>query len=287
MDLSIIIVSWNVCDLLRRNLKSIYNNARNIKFEVFVVDNHSKDNTLKMISSEFPQVNLIANNYNAGFSRAVNQALVMANGRYILLLNPDMCVCDGTLEKMVSWMDKNLNVGIAGCHLIKENSETIPHIRRFPTFWDQLAIVLKLPHLFPRILDKYLVCDFDYTQEAEVDSIRGSFFMIRRKVVEELGGLDERYFIWFEEVDYCRQVKNAGWKVMYTPVAKCIDYVGKSFSQVKKGKTQRYFRDSMLKYFRKWHSAWQYWLLYIAWPIGLLVSWLLGDVLKIESKTKT
>ncbi len=287
MDLSIVIVSWNVCDLLRRNLKSIYNNTKNIKFEIFVVDNYSKDDTVRMVSREFPQINLIINNYNAGFSRAVNQALVMTKGRYVLLLNPDMRVCEGTLEKMVAWMDKNIKVGIAGCHLIKENGETIPHVRRFPSFKDQLAITLKLPHLFPRILDKYLARDFDYTKEAEVDSIRGSFFMIRQKTIKELGGLDERYFIWFEEVDYCRRAKNAGWKVMYTPIAQCVDYIGKSFSQVKRGKTQRYFRDSMLKYFQKWQPSWQYWLLYIAWPIGFFISWLLGDIFKIESKTKT
>jgi hypothetical protein len=96
--------------------------------------------------------------------------------------------------------------------------------------------------------------------------------MIRKEALEELGGLDERYFIWFEEVDYCKKAKQAGWKVMYTPTAKCMDYVGKSFVQVPRGKTQKYFRDSMLKYFYKWHPAWQYWVLKILWIPSMIIS---------------
>ena len=286
MDLSIIMVPWNVRDLARENLKSIYKNTSNIEFEVFAVDNDSKDNTDEMIRNEFPQVKLIANNYNAGFARANNQAIKMAKGRYILLLNPDMRVLPGTLETMVKWMDEHPEAGVAGCHLINGDGETVPHVRRFPTVWDQLAIILKLPHLFPRILDKYLRRDFNYSKETEVDSIRGSFFMIRREIIDKIGELDERYFIWFEEVDYCRQVKNAGWKVMYTPAVQCVDYVGKSFAQVKRGVAQKYFRDSMLKYFKKWHLAWQYLILKIAWPLGMLFTYL-GDILKLKSKIRT
>jgi hypothetical protein len=231
-------------------------------------------------------VNLIANSYNAGFARANNQGIKRAKGRYVLLLNPDMQVLPGTLEKMVKWMDEHKEAGVAGCHLIKENGETVPHIRRYPTIWNQLAIVLKLPHLFPWILNNYLIRDFDYSKEQEVDSIRGSFFMIRREMIEKIGGLDEQYFLWFEEVDFCRRVRNAGRKVVYTPVTKCIDYVGKSFIQVKRGVTQKYFRDSMLKYFKKWHPTWQYWVLKIVWPLGIFMAWI-GDMLNFKSKAST
>lgn len=314
MDLSIIIVPWNVRDLVRENLKAIYqskgvyfdpapfkqsnyNNFTNeeskIKelpercgVEVFAVDNDSRDGTAEMIKNEFPQTKLIANNYNAGFARANNQAIKEAKGRYILLLNPDMRVLSGTLEGMVKWMDAHKEAGVAGCHLIGQDGKTVPHVRRFPKFLDQLAIVLKLPHIFPQVLNKYLYKNFDYAKEAEVDSIRGSFFMIRREVIEKIGALDERYFIWFEEVDYCRQVKNAGWKIIYTPAVECVDYVGKSFSQVKRGVTQKYFRDSMLKYFKKWHPAWQYYILKTTWPLGILFSYI-GDILKFKGKTRT
>jgi GT2 family glycosyltransferase len=184
-----------------------------------------------------------------------------------------MQVYSNTLSNMVGWMEANPSASIAGCHLKNEKGETIPHTRRFPSVWDQLAIILKIPHIFPLVLNKYLMKDFDYSQEAEVDSIRGSFFMLRKSVIEKLGGLDELYFIWFEEVDYCRQANSAGLKIFYTPAVECLDYVGQSFGQVNNLKTQKYFRDSMLKYFRKWHPTWQYWLLRLVWPIGVLMVW--------------
>ena len=285
MDLSIIIVSWNIKNKLRENLKSIYNNTQNIDFEVFVVDNNSKDNTVEMVKKEFPQIKLITNIENLGFAKANNQAIKITNGKYILLLNPDMQVLGGSLENMVNWMDQNSKASIAGCKLINEKNEIIPHVRAFPTIWDQLAIVLKLPHIFPRILDKYLMRDFDYSRAREVDSIRGSFFMIRRNIIDKIGLLDERYFIWFEEVDYCRQAKKADLKIMYTPAAKCIDHVGQSFKQVNRCKTQIYFRDSMLKYFRKWQPIWQYWILKLAWPIGISIA-ILGEKLNFKSVQK-
>ena len=105
-------------------------------------------------------------------------------------------------------------------------------------------------------------------------------------MIDKLGGLDERYFLWFEEVDYCRQVKNAGWKVMYTPVAKCIDYVGKSFAQVSLGRTQNYMRQSMIKYFKKWHPYWQYLLIRFAWPLGRALA-LLGEKVGFKKRAKT
>jgi hypothetical protein len=272
MDTSVVIVSWNVKDLLRENLQALFRSRGDVVFEVFVVDNNSEDGTVEMLGKEFPQVKVIANKDNLGFSKANNMAIERAKGRYILLLNPDMKVLPDTLGNMVSWMDSRPEAGVAGCKLVTENGDIVPHVRRFPTVWDQAAVTVKIPHIFPGILNKYISANFDYETEQEVDTIRGSFFMIRKEVLEELGGLDERYFIWFEEVDYCKKAKQAGWKVMYTPTAKCMDYVGKSFVQVPRGKTQKYFRDSMLKYFYKWHPAWQYWVLKILWIPSMIIS---------------
>ena len=286
MDLSIIIVSWNVREKLKKNLEAIFQSNGIFDFEVFVVDNNSFDGSAEMVKNEFSQVKLIINKNNLGFARANNQAIKKAKGEFILLLNPDMKVMNNTLVNIVNWMKKNELVGVAGCHLINEAGETIPHVRKFPTVWDQLAIVLKLPHLFPFLLNGYLRKHFDYTKETEVNSIRGSFFMIRKEVIEKVGLLDERYFLWFEEVDFCKTVKKVGWKIMYTPEIKCIDYFGQSFFQVSRGKTQKYFRASMLKYFKKWHPTWQYWILKLAWPIGIFIS-RLGSLCKIKSKIKT
>lgn len=263
LNLSIIIVSWNVRERLAECLQSVFANAGGLDLEVLVVDNASKDNTVEMVSKDFPQVKLIANTENLGFSKANNQAAKLANGRYILLLNPDMRVLSDTLPAMVKFMDDNPRTSVGGCHLVGETGETVAHIRHFPTFWDQAAIILKLPHLWPRLLDKYLMKSFDYNapQPQSVDSIRGSFFMVRREVWDRLGGLDERYFIWFEEVDFCRQVKQMGGEITYFSGVKCVDYIGQSFKQVDGYKKQKMFTDSLLKYFKKWHPEWQYWFL--------------------------
>ena len=271
MHLTIIIVSWNVCEILERNLNAIYQSGGDFSFEVFVVDNDSEDNTVAMVREKFPQVKLIANEKNLGFARANNQAMKRAQGEYILLLNPDSIVFPDTLINMINWMREHRQAAVAGCRLVNEAGETIKHVRRFPCLLDQLVIILKLPHLFPNILNKYIIANFDYEQAAEVDSIRGGFFMIRNR--EDLLFLDERYFLWFEEVDYCREIKARGEQVYYTPVAKCLDHIGQSFVQVGTWQKQKYFRASMLKYFKKWHPWWEVWILQFAWIFGFLLVW--------------
>ncbi len=262
MDLSIIIVSWNVKDLLRECLTSILENRGDLQLEIFVVDNASSDGSVEMVKQEFgDKVVLVANSENLGFSKANNQAIKRSRGRYVLLLNPDMRVLPNTLPDMVKFMDDHKEAGVAGCHLIDINNKTVPHVRKFPTILDQGSIVLKLPHIFSTILDKYLMKDFNYNgvEPVAVDSIRGSFFMIRREVIEKIGGLDERYFIWFEEVDYCHSVIKAGWKVIYNPLAKCIDHVGQSFKKRDSYWKQKQFTKSMLQYFQKW-EPWYKWM---------------------------
>ena len=300
IDLSIIIVSWNVKNRLKQCLESIFKARVNLNLEIFVVDNNSKDRSAEMVKSEFSKtlslsngkVKLIENNKNLGFAKANNQAIKKAKGKFILLLNPDTKLFPDTLASMIGWMEKNHQAKIAGCHLVDSQGQTIHHVRQFPTVWDQIAIVLKLPHIFPWILNKYLRKNFDYTKSQKVDSIRGGFFMVRNKIE---GGqtfdrleirLDEQYFLWFEEVDFCKQTQKNKQEVWYAPSAKCIDYVGQSFNQVARNQTQKYFRDSMLKYFKKWHPAWQYWLLKIAWPFGLLITWV-GEKIDYKNKTKT
>ncbi|MFH1822931.1 MAG: glycosyltransferase family 2 protein [Patescibacteria group bacterium] len=288
MDLSIIIVSWKIREKLKENLKSIYEREilsdGELRFEVFVVDNNSNDGTVIMVKKEFPKVILIENNYNAGFAKASNQAIKNAAGDYILLLNPDMRVFPDTLKNMTGWMKENKGAGVASCQLINKDGNNITNARRFPKIFDQLVIVLKLPHIFPGVVNKYLMKDFNYNKEQAADSVRGSFFMIRKEVLDKVGLLDERYFLWFEEVDYCQKIKKAGYKIMYTPVAKCLDYVGQSFSKLPRSQAQRYFRDSQLKYFKKWQPAWQYYLLKLVWPIGLGLTWL-GEKMKYKVKS--
>ncbi len=270
MDISVIIVSWKVKDKLQANLESLMASS-GVSFECFVVDNNSDDGTLEMLETDFPSVITIANTENLGFAKACNQAISKATGEYILLLNPDMKVFPDTLAKSVNWLDTNPQAGIAGIHLVDETGKTIQQIRRLPHIIDQLLVATKIGRLFPALLNRYLCSTFNYEKAARVESIRGSYFLIRRTVIEKLGGLDERYFIWFEEVDYCHQAKQAQIEVWYTPHAQCVDYVGQSFKQVSTVIKQNYFKQSMMTYFRKWHSPWQL--------IALTFGWLLGGVI--------
>jgi hypothetical protein len=175
---------------------------------------------------------------------------------------------------------------VVGCQLKDENGRIVKSVRHWPHFGDQLAIALKLPHLCPKILDRYLWRDFDYTKAAKVDSVRGSFFLIRRSALDKLGFLDERFFVWFEEVDYCRRAQAAGLEVWYTPAAESTDYVGQSFKQWPHGQAQKIFATSKIKYFKKWHSAGSAAILAVGWTIGgFFVK--LAKLLKISSQTKT
>jgi len=305
MDLSIIIVSWQAKEKLKKNLESIYGNKHNFSYEVFVVDNNSSDGSREMIENEFPQVKLIANEENLGFSKACNQAIKESMGDNILLLNPDMYLLKDTLEKSLQIAQKNqaikesmgdnillLNpdmyllkdtlekslqiaqknpeITVFGIKLVDEKGKVVLQARRFPKLFDQLMIVLKIHHIFPKILNNYLNKNFNYNRQAIVDSIRGSYFFINKNSWQKISQkdlplLDERYFLWFEEVDFCRQVYENNGKVGYFPDVKAVDSVGFSFSQVNTRKKQEYFRDSMLTYFKKWHSGFSYYVLKIAW----------------------
>ncbi|HPY08603.1 MAG: glycosyltransferase family 2 protein [Patescibacteria group bacterium] len=270
MDLSVIIVSWNVKEKLKDNLQALFESESGFNFEVLVVDNASTDGSAELVRAKFPQVKLIVNETNFGFARANNQAIELAQGRYILLLNPDMSVFPDTLENMLAWAEENPQATVSGCRLVNVRGETVRQVRRFPKLFDQLMITWKIPHFFPGILNSYLLPDFDYSRVSQVDSIRGAFFLINLKNYQKISRqpkpkLDERYFLWFEEVDFCRQVIAWQGEVWYTPAASCLDYVGQSFKQLKRGKAQKYFRDSMLKYFKKWESAFSYQILNLSW----------------------
>ncbi|MDD4902529.1 MAG: glycosyltransferase family 2 protein [Patescibacteria group bacterium] len=296
MDLSVIIVSWNVKEKLSQCLTHLFLSQTNFSFEVLAVDNGSHDGSAELVRDEFSQVKLIANDGNLGFARAVNQAFRRSTGDFILLLNPDNFVFPSTIDDWLHWLKANHKAALSGCRLLDEESKEIKgQVRKFPGLFDQLAIILKWPYLFPGILDRYLCVKFDYDRPAIVDSVRGSALAIRRSELENALSyerlqrgelLDERFFVWFEDVDLCRTFKAAELGVWYTPAARCYDAVGASFSQLPRMSAQKYFRDSMLKYFRKWKPFWQYCVLWLAWPIGIALTWVF-TALGFERKNNT
>ncbi|MBI2037783.1 MAG: glycosyltransferase family 2 protein [Candidatus Magasanikbacteria bacterium] len=255
MQLSVITVTWNSANLIADQIKSVKASCKNISFEQFIVDNASTDNTTEVVSKNFPEIKLLKNFKNVGFAAANNMAAKLARGEFLLFLNPDMRAAEGSLNIMLDWMKNHPDVGLASCKLVDEhgyiNQDAQP--RRFPGLWDQLAVVLKLPHIFPHINDRYLFKDFNPDVEQEVDSVRGSFMMMRREIYERLGwAFDPRYYIWFEDVDLCKEVKRLGFKVMHTPIISCVDYVGQSFKERSTFWKQKQFIKSMYRYFKKW-----------------------------------
>ncbi len=255
MRLSVITVTWNSRDFIVKQVQSVKDAAKNISIEQIIVDNGSTDGTVEVITEKFPEVRMIVNKENAGFGVANNQGVFISKGEYVLFLNPDMVLHPGSLDMFVEWMDNNTGVGVASPRLLDKqgnfNRDTSP--RRFPRVWEQLAIVLKLPHLFPGLLDAYRMKGFDSSREQEVDSVQGSCMLVRRELIEKLGyAFDPRYFIWFEDVDLCREAYRLGFTVVYTPVISAIDYSGQSFKKRTTWWKQKQFITSMSVYFRKW-----------------------------------
>ncbi len=283
MNLSVITVTWNSAKLIGEQIESVKNGCQNLLFEEFVVDNGSIDGTADLVKQKYPWVKLIDNKKNLGFSASNNIGAKMSSGEFLLFLNPDMRVEVGGLDKMVEWMRNHKDVGLASCKLVDENGKLNADAqpRRFPNLFDQLAIILKLPHLFPSILNRYMFTDFDANKEQEVDSVRGSFMIMRREVFEKLGwAFDPRYFIWFEDVDICREVKKLGFKAMHTPIISCVDYIGQSFKQRTTLWKQVNFTKSMLQYFQKW-EPWYIWMWIVIFrPVGIIMAWI-NDHLKI------
>lgn len=283
MDLSVITVTWNSVKLIGEQIESVKSGCRNISFEEFVVDNNSTDGTADLVAQKYSEVKIIRNEKNLGFGTPNNTAAKMSSGEFLLFLNPDMRVEAGSLDKMVEWMRAHSDVGLASCRLVDENGilNADAQPRRFPGILDQLAIILKLPHLFPSILNRYMFKDFDADKEQEVDSVRGSFMIMRREVFEKLGwAFDPRYFIWFEDVDTCREVKRLGYKVMHTPIISCIDYIGQSFNQRTTLWKQKNFTKSMLQYFQKWEPWYKWMWIAMFRPVGIGMA-LVNDKLKI------
>ncbi len=255
IDISVIIVSWNVREQLARCLASLVQ-QQGIRSEVFVIDNASADGSAQMVGEKFPEAHLTANTQNLGFARANNQVLSAARGRHVLLLNPDTELPPETLMRTVRYMDAHADVGVLGCTIHHADGSLQRSVLRFPTFLSQAMVLLKVQAFTqrPRPLRRYYALDFDYHKEADVDQIMGSFFVVRRAVFDEIGPLDNGFFLWFEEVDFCKRARAAGWIVRYTPDFTITHMGGESFRQLLSIEQQLIFDRSMLRYFRK-HRA--------------------------------
>jgi len=257
--LSIIIVNYNAKKLLQKCLRSVYTETKHVPFEVWVVDNNSTDTSGTMVRQNFPRVNLIENKENAGFAKANNQAIARCSGDYILLLNPDTLILQNAIEKTLDFMDGNPTVGICGCKVLNEDGTLQLACRRsIPTPGVAFFRLTGLSKLFlnSKIAAKYNLTYLDPDSPHQVDVISGAFLMIRRKVVDVIGLLDERFFMYGEEMDWCLRAKKTGWTVMYYPSAEIIHYKGECSRFNHRKASFEFYRSMYL--FHKKHFAENY-----------------------------
>ncbi len=221
MDLSVIIVSYNTKEVLKKCIGSIYANVTGIKFEVIVVDNASADGTGKELSKlNHPNYKYIQNNDNLGFSKANNVGIKRSSGRYVLFLNPDTLVHKNTLSEMLKFMEKTPDCGASTCKVVLPNGEIDDSCHRgFPTPWNAFTHFSGLSKLFPKsmIFNGYNMGYLDLTKTHEIDALAGSFMFVRRKAGDEAGWWDEDYFFYGEDLDFCYQLWQKGWKIYYYP----------------------------------------------------------------------
>ena len=237
MKLSIIIVNYNAGRTLGTCLSSIARETKDISYEVILVDNCSTDGSVEVVEKDFPDVKLIRNSENRGFAAANNIAVRNSAGEFILLLNPDTEILDGAIQKTVAFMESNPRVGVAGCKLLYPDRTLQPSVRPFPSvsgaFLEATFLYLLIPS--KKVVRRRGIPNFDSSREAEVDWVIGAYFMMRRSVVERIGLLDEQFWIYGEEIDYCQRAKNAGFETWFIPHAAAVHHYGGMTSYTLRG----------------------------------------------------
>lgn len=257
MDISVIIVNYNVRDFLSNALTSLFRALDGLTSEVFVVDNASDDGSVELIKKDFPKVHLIQNTRNAGFAKANNQALAVSKGKYLLLLNPDTLVQEDSIRVLMEYFRANPSAGMVGCKILNPDGTLQLACRRsFPTPWTAFTKTFGLSSLFPqsKLFARYNLTYLDPDKSYEVDAVSGSFMMIKRDVYEKIGGLDETFFMYGEDLDWCYRVQKAGWKVMYVPHTSIIHYKGESTKRSNIDEL-KVFYQAMRLFVRKHHTG--------------------------------
>jgi GT2 family glycosyltransferase len=273
LEISVIIVNWNTCDLLRQCLQSVYRTVREIAFEVIVVDNGSTDGSVSMIEAEFPQVRTIVNAENRGFAAANNQALQIMSGRYALLLNSDAILLEGAAAALYRFMEGHPEAAMAFGQLLNGDGSKQNSIAAFPTLWTLLTNTSFMEYLFPR---RYPSKRYPHPGPIEIESGIGACMIVRKTAVDAVGMLDERYFFFFEETDWAFQMKRAGWKIYHVPAGRIVHFQGRSIGRNVRSRIA--FYRSRYQFFRKWRSGTYNVAVRIVVPLRLAADWLLTSV---------
>jgi len=235
---SVVIVSYNTQEILRNCLDALFEHSKGVAMEVFVVDNDSHDGSAAMVKNDFPSVMLITNHENLGFAAANNQAFALARGRYIILLNPDAYIRPLSLEHSIAFMDRTPMCGLCGGKIISPEGRLEPSARRFPSALSKLLTMSGLRGTFAHspIVNYHEFGGFAHDKPMEVDWVPGTFTIVRKKMLDEIGYFDERFYIYYEETDLCMRAKKAGWTIYFIPDAEVM-HIGGASSKTRKDKT--------------------------------------------------
>jgi GT2 family glycosyltransferase len=255
-DLSISIVNYNNKECLAACLDSVYSHPADVSFEIIVIDNGSCDGSVEFVKQAFPSVKVIGNSENRGFVKANNQGIRASGGRYLLSLNNDTIIKNGTLGGLVRFMQEHPDVGVCGPKVLNQDGTFQRQCRRsFPTLSSSLSYFLKLHKLFPRseFFGRYLMTHWDCDKGGEVDSVSGCCLMVRREVIKKVGILDENFVMYGDDLDWCYRIKQAGWKVCYVPDVQIIHLGGQSSRRLS-GKCIVLFYRAMAIFYRKHYA---------------------------------
>ena len=248
LDVAFIIVTWNARDLLMDCLESLFSQVSLISYEVFVVDNGSHDGTVEAVKDRFPDAKLIANEDNLGFAAANNQGLKAMFARYAVLLNSDTIVSKGVFERLAGFMDENPDTAVTGPQLLNRDGSKQNCFHNYPSLLSEIVGLGLLKSIFP---EKYPGKRKDYDSPLEVEAILGACLMVRKTVVDRLGYMDDGYFFFLEETDWCYRMKKAGWKIYHIPDVKIVHLHGASTKKKVPVATWIEYYRSNYRFFRK------------------------------------
>jgi N-acetylglucosaminyl-diphospho-decaprenol L-rhamnosyltransferase len=273
-DVSVILVSWNTRKLLLDCLASLSKAIGNLHVDIWVVDNGSRDNSVAAVRQQFPTAQLIENHGNPGFAAANNQAIVASAGRYALLLNSDTIAEPRSIERLVRFADAHPRAGIVGAQLLNPDHSFQASYASFPSLRSELLSVTGVgPRMFGYWYPSYGPRRSQVTRQ--VDWVQGACMLARKAAIRQAGLMDEQYFMYNEEIDWCRCMWRAGWEIWYLPEARIIHYGGQSTSQVRRAMIQALYR-SKVRFFRKHYGALPAAALQGAFVAVLYSKWLIG-----------
>ncbi len=285
MDVSIIIVNYNTKDLLRDSIVSIKKTTIGIAYEIIVSDNDSSDGSVEMIKDEFPDVILLENKINGGFAYANNKGIKVSKGNYIFLLNSDTIVLENSIVNMFKYMNEHIKIGILGPKLLNADLSEQTSVFAYPTIFKEFASIFELKKLLnnkvlkkfilkfadkalPNDVNQYMKNFKENKSVEQVEVLVGAALFIRKELIDDIGGLDESYFMYYEEIDYCLKTHQNGWLLVFYPFSEIIHLIGQSSKKVSEITFKARYK-SMLHYFEKNHGKLKKFIVKCILVIGL------------------